>query len=352
MPTTSLATLTRRGTKGAVPATASFKTPWTGPLARASDGVRNIAPYNLDSDSDEDWEDVPGRPKRRPVIPPRITNESQRSDSDSETNSRSSNHGLRDRPISMEGPYTRPRTPAKPETQAVYPRANNHRTSAAQANTYTHVPRGTPVSPHASPYTYGSPSANHQGLMSPAHMPYSVSSPFGIANTGSSVYTPAYLPLKSPTNSNNDSLPSYAHGYIPSHGVSPVSSMNGSTPLPGIHHALSNTDPISALLQQTHGAGNHSPYLYSTPRASPAMGPGSNLRSPSPYVPAYISPQSTPSGALPLPLINGSVGMMTPASGRGMPLHTLTVTVPSVGAGAGGSGPGAYVHGSRAAAPY
>ncbi|KAJ3574628.1 hypothetical protein NP233_g1635 [Leucocoprinus birnbaumii] len=338
-------TVSRRGTKTGASATVA-RTPWAGPLAVASDGIRNIAPYNLDSDSDSDeWQDVPGIPKRIPVIPPRITSII---DSDTDTESSRSSPRLRSSPPPMEGYFP----PAKPETQAIYPRVNQAHASnspARNANAYTPpppshhdvksvipIPRGVPTSPQASPYTYGSPSVDHSNLTSPAHTGYGISSPpaFGVVSPVplSSIYNPGYY--VSPTHSTQT--------------ISPIGT--NATPLPGIHHALTNNNGT-----MTPQNGSNSPYLYSTPRASPSA----TLGSPSPYVPAWISPQSTASSTVPLPgrgthgtgphhHHHHSHGMMSPTSMRGgsVPLHS--VVVPPVG----GPGGGGYVPGSRATAPY
>ena len=269
---TSSLTFTKRPTKSGPTA---IKTPWTGPLACASDGVRNIAPHSLDSDSDDYWEHIHGIPKREPVILQQII-----SANDSESESDLSSSGP---PLCSSPPVERHYIPAKPETQAIYSRASSPVSSIPAQNNHTSdlnslpLPRGIPVSLQVLPHTYGSPSVNYNGLTLPTHASYGVVSP---ASGYTSGYTLSPL-IKSPANLSHSSLPSGA-GYNPGFGVpTPVGS--NATPLPGIHYALANAP------------GSNSPFLYSTPRASPL---GSIKGSPSPYVPAWISPQSTASSVL------------------------------------------------------
>jgi len=306
-------TLTRRPTRSGH---AAIKTPWTGPLACASDGVRNIAPHSLESDSDDNWEHVPGILKREPVIPQRITSTND-SESESESDLSSSSPPLHGSPP-VEGHYI----PEKPETQATYPGASSRIPSVLAHNNHPPpdlaslpIPRGIPVS-QVSPHSYDSPSVSHKGLMSPTHPSY------GVINLSASGHSSGYTlsPLiKSPNYSN---LPGGA-GYNPGFGV-PTPVRSNTIPLPGIHHALANAP------------GSNSPFLYSTPRASPS---GSMKGSSSPYVPAWISPHSAVNSVLPGTL----TATMSPASVRGddgAPLRR------------GGSGPGSYIVGSKVIAPY
>jgi len=308
-------TLIRRPTKSGH---AAIKTPWTGPLACASDGVRNIAPHSLDPDSDDNWEHIPGIPKCEPVIPQRITSTN---DSGSELELSSSSPPPRSSPP-VGGHYT----PAKPETPATYPGVGSRIPSILVHNnhpppdlTSLPIPRGIPVSLQVSPHTYGSSPVSYKDFMSPTRPSYGVINPS--ASGHSSGYTLSPL-IKSPANSNCGNLPSGA-GCNPGFGV-PTPVRSNAIPLPGIHHALANAP------------GSNSPYLYSMPRASPS---GSMKGSISPYVPAWISPQSAVNSVLPGTL----AATMSPTSVRGddgAPLRR------------GGSGLGSYVVGSRVVTPY
>lgn len=265
----------RRASK---PSPATVVTPWTGPLARESDGRRHILPggYNYGSDNESDgWVDVKGvSPKPEPVIPLRARSAYYDSDSDSSL------------PPSPPDPFTRHNPPfdaygssgnPNPVATPVYPRSNA--VSSPSANMY-----GSPLPPanpygHASPstntYSFSSPLVHHHGLTSPPTNTYGLSSPM------SGGFSPGFMPS-------------------PSSLVSP-NVLNA--PLSSIH-AISDS-----AMAASHGS--RSPYLYSTPRPLASS-----------YVPAWISPQSSVN--VPLPL----AGSMTPNSARGVPLHS------------GGYGPG------------
>lgn len=312
MDTLSL-TLTRRPTRSGH---AAVKTPWTGPLACASDGVRNIAPHSLESDSDDDWEHVPGKPQCEPVIPQRIV-----STNDSESGLSSSGPPLRSSP-----PVERLYIPAKLETQATYSGASSRTPSVLAHNnhpppdlTSLPIPRGIPVSLQVSPHTYDSPSVSYKGLMSPTCPSYGVINLSASGHSSGCTLSPL---IKPPANPNHSNLPGDT-GYNPGFGV-PTPLRSSAIPLPSIHHALANAP------------GSNSPYLYSTPRASPS---GSMKGSSSPYVPAWISPQSAVNSVLPGTLA-ATMSLTSVRSDDGAPLRH------------GGSGPGSYIVGSRVIAPY
>ncbi|KAF9446271.1 hypothetical protein P691DRAFT_214288 [Macrolepiota fuliginosa MF-IS2] len=299
---------------------AAVVTPWTGPLARASEGSKHIRPgplaresedaqhlrpggysYDFDeSDESDDWVEVKGMPpKPDPLLPPwpnRYYDSASDSDSDPFSPPSPAPFGMKKLYGSL--------NPAPP----VIPPGVPHYNSSAGADTY---PTSPPVIPSSSFTTsasaYGSPRrpvipyghgpshtySNHPGST------YGLSSP-----VPSGAFSPGYIPpppLTSPAASHHSLPPNntYAPGFIPP----PPSLMTPAGPtasLPGMHIVSDAASAAAHAAAVAHG--NASPYLYSTPRPLA-----------SPYVPAWISPQPSMNSSLPM------TGSMTPGSTRGMP---------------------------------
>ncbi|XP_006453955.1 hypothetical protein AGABI2DRAFT_189278, partial [Agaricus bisporus var. bisporus H97] len=224
------------------PVPALPNTPWIGPLARESVGVRNIHPYKSGSDTDDYWDNVLGIPKREPVIPSPV-DDWDSDDSDLSFSPVIPHHSSSDAPNHH--------TPVYPDSNPLSPQGNMYGQQA-------------PVIPPSS-YIYASPNNSNRSHFSPMTM-------HGTPVYGSGYMQPLQL-VPSPAASMT-SLPhtGFTPGYIPQMMTSPVGSMN-------------------AGHEQAYLHGMNSPYSPSTIRS--LLG--------SPYVPAWISPQPNTLSLTPTP---------------------------------------------------
>ncbi len=271
----------------------STVTPWTGPLARESDGIRNINPKanhnKYETDESDEWIDVPPVVSKTGsfVASPLSSDYSDDDDDDDDEAA----------PPRSPSPMDDRHSPDfSPKT---------YRQSNPSTNAYGLLP------PPVNPYRHTSPQANTYSISSP--QPPTI--PFGFVSPVPTAHTPALIPSShfSPAGSNAN-LHTYHNtpGYIPSpYTNSPNHSLHYTATLPSIH-SISSSDSVSAAALphaaagMTHGR-SASPYLYSTPR------PGH-----SPYVPAWISPVAS---SMNVSLPGSMMMMMTPASPRGAVLQ-------------------------------